>query len=104
MTTKIDEFFLNCDICATHRDRQQKEPLLVSSHPNRPWQRVGADLFHAASRKSLHLFGGLLFMISLDLPFVDREFRSFMKRYGCMQPCGIFVASPLGKRRRVGLQ
>lgn len=45
MTAHLETFISNCEQCATYRQQQRKEPLMVSSLPGRPWMRVAADLF-----------------------------------------------------------
>ena len=40
----IEDLVQKCDTCAKHRPTQ-KEPLLPSSFPERPWARLGMDLF-----------------------------------------------------------
>lgn len=45
MNGQIKDFIEKCDICNSYRSQQAKEPMI--SHPvsERPWQRVGADIF-----------------------------------------------------------
>lgn len=40
----IENRVANCDFCQTQRSTQRKEPLMPTPMPERPWQRVGADL------------------------------------------------------------
>lgn len=45
MSQQITEMVKSCDVCATHQKRQTKEPLHPHSVPERPWQKIGVDLF-----------------------------------------------------------
>ena len=40
----IEDSVEKCPICLTHRNQQQKEPLLPHPVPERPWQKVGSDI------------------------------------------------------------
>ena len=44
LSSSIEEMVKNCSTCAKVRPTP-KEPLMVSSYPQRPWERVGMDLF-----------------------------------------------------------
>ena len=44
ISSSIEEMIKNCFTCAKIRPTP-KEPLMVSSYPSRPWERVGMDLF-----------------------------------------------------------
>lgn len=46
MSKQIEEIVSKCSTCITHRNKQQKEPLINHDIPNAPWQKVGTDLFH----------------------------------------------------------
>lgn len=41
----ITEMVNSCDVYTTHQRRQSKEPLHPHSAPERPWQKIGIDLF-----------------------------------------------------------
>ena len=45
MSKIIEEMVSKCVTCAINRPIQ-KEPLMPSALPDRPWQRLGSDLFH----------------------------------------------------------
>lgn len=45
MSQSITEMVNNCDVCNTYQKRQTKEPLHPHSVPERPWQKIGVDLF-----------------------------------------------------------
>ncbi|XP_054765371.2 uncharacterized protein K02A2.6-like [Lytechinus pictus] len=44
VSTSLEEMISNCTTCAIHRP-QVNEPLMTSSFPSRPWERLGMDLF-----------------------------------------------------------
>ena len=44
ISTHIEDMVKRCKVCAIHK-AERKEPLLPSSTPKRPWERLGMDLF-----------------------------------------------------------
>ena len=44
MNAQIEDTITNCTTCTTHKRSNPKEPLLPHPIPERPWERVGADL------------------------------------------------------------
>ncbi|XDV16481.1 hypothetical protein PO909_016174 [Leuciscus waleckii] len=44
LSVHINQLVENCSTCSQHR-AEHREPLLTTSVPERPWQRVGTDLF-----------------------------------------------------------
>ena len=45
MSAQITEVVERCQICAEHSSRNKREPLQSHEVPNRPWEKVGTDLF-----------------------------------------------------------
>jgi hypothetical protein len=45
MSSQIENIVSSCTTCVKHRNKQQKEPLISHEVPDRPWQKVGTDLF-----------------------------------------------------------
>ncbi|KAK3108757.1 hypothetical protein FSP39_014959 [Pinctada imbricata] len=45
MITRIEEIVSECPICAVHQRQNEKEPLLVTETPDRPWSIISCDLF-----------------------------------------------------------
>jgi transposase InsO family protein len=45
MNAEMKEYILKCSICRSHEDSQQKETLMSHEVPDRPWSKVGTDLF-----------------------------------------------------------
>uniref|UniRef100_A0A3B3DJ66 Gypsy retrotransposon integrase-like protein 1 n=1 Tax=Oryzias melastigma TaxID=30732 RepID=A0A3B3DJ66_ORYME len=52
ISTDIGRMVDRCEICKTHRP-QSREPLLPTQVPDRPWQRVGMDLFEWSKKHYL---------------------------------------------------
>ena len=45
MSSEVKDFILKCDICRSVDNKQQKETLISHDVPDRPWAKVGVDLF-----------------------------------------------------------
>ena len=45
MSRDIHDTVAKCPICLTHRHKNQKEPMIPHSIPDRPWQKLGSDVF-----------------------------------------------------------
>ena len=46
MYREIETLISSCNVCQKYQNSQQKEPMIPSEIPSRPWQTVTADLFH----------------------------------------------------------
>jgi len=44
-----------CTTCTTHQRRNPREPLLPHNVPDRPWAKVGADIFEIQKKQFLVL-------------------------------------------------
>ena len=53
MSKEITEHVLQCTTCLKHRDSNAKEPLIPLEFPNRPFQKIGVDLFHFDGKEYL---------------------------------------------------
>lgn len=53
MNAELQEELSKCEICMSHQDKQQKEPLQQYPVPDRPWQMVATDIFHVKGRDYL---------------------------------------------------
>ena len=49
----IDEIVSRCEICQKYQPAQQKEPLIQTEIPPRPWHTVGTDLFYLRGEEYL---------------------------------------------------
>ena len=45
MYSDIENCFAKCGICQKHRNKNKKEPMIIHELPDRPWSKIGADLF-----------------------------------------------------------
>ncbi|KAK3746314.1 hypothetical protein QZH41_006886 [Actinostola sp. cb2023] len=45
MNQEISNYIEQCDICNMFGSQQPKEPLIVHDVPQRPWQKIGCDIF-----------------------------------------------------------
>ena len=53
LTKDIEGIVANCSFCQRQKSTQQKEPLMPSLMPERPWQRIGADLCEQVGKRYL---------------------------------------------------
>ncbi|KAI8511995.1 PREDICTED: uncharacterized protein K02A2.6-like [Branchiostoma belcheri] len=53
MNAEVKDYVSRCDICQTVGRKQQKETLEPHPIPQRPWERVGTDLFTFQQREYL---------------------------------------------------
>ena len=57
ISAEIRQFIEACDVCASYSSKQAREPLVITESPNRPWTKIGSDLFS---------FGGKNYLITVD--------------------------------------
>lgn len=57
MTTQIEEVVAVCSVCATYNRANMREPMMETECPDRPWVKVGVDLFE---------FGGSHYIVCVD--------------------------------------
>ena len=53
MSNDIREYLTACDTCASSPPNQAPEPIYSHAVPDRPWEKVGTDLFHIEGRNYL---------------------------------------------------
>ena len=51
INTDISDMISKCTVCNDHRNRNQKEPMIPHELPDRPWQKIGVDLFELEGHK-----------------------------------------------------
>ena len=89
MVKDITKLVTSCSVCAKVQSEQSKEPLMPHELPDRPWQRVGCDLFE---------FNNYSYMITVDYysnffevdrlsdkkaPEIIRHLKAHFARWGC---------------------
>ena len=57
MSRDIEQEVANCAVCATYRRKNEKQPLMPHGIPERPWAKLGADIFE---------FGGHDYLLVVD--------------------------------------
>ena len=55
MSAEIKEFIAQCETCRTYETRQMKETLMSHEPTDRPWEKLGADIFNIAGTEYLVL-------------------------------------------------
>ena len=53
MSSDIKQKVASCEVCATHRASNQKEPMIPHQIPERQWQKIASDLFTWDGRQFL---------------------------------------------------
>ena len=53
ISREIEEMVSRCSVCNSYRRKQQTEPLMPHEVPQRPWAKVGVDLFQFAAQDYL---------------------------------------------------
>ena len=90
MNSLIDELVSKCDTCLRHRNNQPKEPMMMHPIPDRPWSKVGADIFELNGKHYLLLvdyysnFVEVEKLDSLTTSGVIQMMKRNIARYGIM--------------------
>lgn len=74
MSSEIRQYIESCNVCASSASRQAPEPLYMHDIPDRPWQKVGTDIFTIKRRDYLVTVDYFSQFIEVDyLPVSDSE-------------------------------
>lgn len=88
MSADIRQYVETCDVCSSLPNRQAPEPLYMHDTPDRPWKKVGTDMFTICQRDYLVTVDYFSQFIEIDyLPVADTEtivhkLKSHFARYG----------------------
>ena len=88
MTSQLREYMLSCGLCREFDACQPKETLKSHEVPDRPWQKVGSDLFELEGRDYLITvdyysnFWEIDRLRSTSSPEVIRKLKAHFARYG----------------------
>ena len=53
MNTDVRDFVSRCDICQTHRYAQHQQSMKLHERPDRPWPKVGSDIYYMKQKSYL---------------------------------------------------
>jgi transposase InsO family protein len=53
MYRDIENFVRNCETCNVYQNKQVKEPLTQHKIPDRPWEKLGVDMFEFRNKNYL---------------------------------------------------
>ena len=88
ITSQIEDIVSACTTCLHHRDEQAKEPMMSHEIPDRPWQKVGTDLFTWKGKEFLLVadyyskFTEYALLPDTTSPTVIRYMKSIFSRHG----------------------
>ncbi|XP_028404073.1 uncharacterized protein K02A2.6-like [Dendronephthya gigantea] len=88
MTKELTDYILRCPTCNAYPQDQQKEPLICHAIPERPWEKVGCDLFEYDESDFLltvDYFSNFFELYQLRSKTSDKvigELKSHFSRYG----------------------
>ena len=93
MSSEIKQVIETCDVCRAYDKRQPKETLISHEVPERPWAKVGVDLFSYRSRNYLICVDYYSSFWEIDLledtqsATVIRKLKAQFARHGIPETC-----------------
>ena len=88
MNSELKEYMSKCEICNKYKSSQQKESLMSHELSDRPWEKVGVDIFELKGQFFLILvdyfsnFGEIDRLENTKTSSVIRKLRAHFARYG----------------------
>ena len=88
MNADIKQFIQGCEACRTYESKNQKETLMPHDLPDRPWEKVGTDLFELNKKHYLVTVDYLSNFWEIDRLYdlssrsIIRKLKSHFARYG----------------------
>ena len=89
MTSEISDYISSCSVCGTYSTSPAKETLMPHELPDRPWAKVGTDLFSLDNTEYLITvdyfsnFWEINQLESTSSKCVIRKLKGHFARYGC---------------------
>ena len=88
MSAEIRQYVGNCNTCSSFQAKQPTQPLYLHPTPERPWQKLGIDIFTIQNRNYLvtvdyySQFFEVDFLPDMTSPTVISKLKSHIARYG----------------------
>ena len=88
MTNDIREMVKGCGVCNKHHSTQPKLPLMQPDLPERPWEKLGADIFQFKESKYLMIvdyysrFPVIRLLNDMKASTISTHFTSVLSEYG----------------------
>ena len=85
----------NCEFCQIHKPSQRKEPLRCTDLPERPWQKIAADLCEYESKHYLTVAGNysrfieIVYMPNLTSSMLIGRLENMFARWGDSSSCSL---------------
>ena len=77
MSSQIEDKVSNCQVCAQHQKAQTKKPMISSKIPDRPWAKIGVDLFEYSNAH--YLLSVDYYSKWIEIAKLDNQIRSINK-------------------------
>ena len=74
----IENYIKKCKLCEANSNKQQKETLLLYPLPERPWERLGLDIFSYGGQSYLVVFDSFSNWLEIR-PIKDKSIKSCIK-------------------------
>ncbi|XP_048255233.1 uncharacterized protein K02A2.6-like [Haliotis rufescens] len=88
MNAEIKDFISKCEVCQIYDSKQAKEPLIPYDTPDRPWSKLGIDLFNCNQKDYVILVDYFSDFFEVDMitdktgKQVIQKFKSHLARHG----------------------
>jgi len=91
ITAELKDFISKCDVCRTFDQNQSKEPMILQTPPEKPWEKIALDLFHYENREYyifadyFNNFFDIDYLPSPTTQAVTTKVKTYFARYGIPQ-------------------
>jgi transposase InsO family protein len=89
MNKDIEDVIAKCNVCAQYRATNQKEPLMSSPVPTRPWESIATDLFELRNKDYLVTVDYYSNFIEVDRLYSKTSTEVIQKLKAHMARCGV---------------